>query len=546
MKRLSLFALSAYITLQPVLASAAFQAPQDLINSMRADGAPRSFTAEVHSTIGNEQSGNVYITAWINGAQEGTTLATGLVNTVATIDMSVPSFFVKARAKVAMRLVNKNIYVQLQSLDGNYNTALTSFAVYGLMKKWIQIPLSDYDISALEHVSNGDTNADDMMTMDRTPTKSGASYSVHFKRDFLKQLAATMDMQGVPNFHAIIQTNAKEQMLSTKVYAGLKFASANVVFTAAAKKISSMPTVIAPTNVITIDELHKQMGMMDALTSNPLDFMRTPSTESSSFDTTYPHPHEFGQSSSDSMMIEDSSSSIDQDLPSTPSASRAMVPTARVSPRTARNAAMAQEAARAESHTTSSNVAYPQVGDYTPASPADGLSMGKANAPVTIVEFGDYECPYCATFHTDTFQKIKARFIDTGKVRFVYRNFPLSFHVDANDAALTVECVRDESDALAWKVHDVIFNDLAAGKDPTPSHLQDILTSVGARVVDVQDCVGLGTKQSIIDQDKKDADTGGVSGTPSFWVLGSNGKAELIQGAYPFETFQKVLENMLK
>ncbi len=218
----------------------------------------------------------------------------------------------------------------------------------------------------------------------------------------------------------------------------------------------------------------------------------------------------------------------------------------RVSPRTLRKNYDVQEAARAEQHTTSSNVAYPQVGDFTPATTRTGLSMGKINAPITVVEFGDYECPYCATFHTDTFPKIKARFIDTGKVRFVYRNFPLSFHVDANDAALTVECVRDQSDALAWKVHDTILNDLAAGTDPTPEHLQAILKSVGAKVVDTQDCVGLGIKQPVIDQDKKDGETGGVSGTPSFWVLGPNNKAELVQGAYPFETFQKVFENMMK
>ena len=198
-------------------------------------------------------------------------------------------------------------------------------------------------------------------------------------------------------------------------------------------------------------------------------------------------------------------------------------------------------------HSSSSVSSYAPVGDYIPALPAGGLSMGESTAPVTIVEFSDYQCPFCARFYAETFSQIKKAYIDTGKVRFVFRNFPLSFHPDANGAALTVECTRDQSDTLAWKVHDAIFKSATLEADPTPSNLSIILANIaGLNAAQVQNCVNGGDKQALIDQDIADAVAGGVSGTPSFWILGRNGKAELMQGAMPYETFQKVLDGMLK
>src|SRR3989344_3594718 len=75
----------------------------------------------------------------------------------------------------------------------------------------------------------------------------------------------------------------------------------------------------------------------------------------------------------------------------------------------------------------------------------DDPALGKENAPVTIVEFSDFQCPFCSRFRTETFDQIKSQYIDTGKVRFVYRDFPLtSIHPQAQKAAEASECADEQ------------------------------------------------------------------------------------------------------
>lgn len=189
---------------------------------------------------------------------------------------------------------------------------------------------------------------------------------------------------------------------------------------------------------------------------------------------------------------------------------------------------------------------YAPIGDIIPALPAGGLSIGDQHAPVTIVEFGDYECPFCAQFQTDTFPTIKKRYVDAGRVRFVFRNYPLVFHSEAFPAAEAVECARDQSDALAWKLLDAIFALSNDGK-LTDNTLDIAIRSVDTlKAADVTACMHANQKESLIQQDVKDANAGGVNGTPSFWILGPNGKAELMQGAQEYESFRMVLDGMLK
>ncbi|HLC89152.1 MAG TPA: thioredoxin domain-containing protein, partial [Candidatus Nanoarchaeia archaeon] len=85
----------------------------------------------------------------------------------------------------------------------------------------------------------------------------------------------------------------------------------------------------------------------------------------------------------------------------------------------------------------------------------DDAVKGKEDAPVTIVEFSDYECPFCARFYTDTFGQLKAKYIDTGKVKFVYRDFPLSFHQNAQKAAEAAECAGEQN--KYYEMHNKLF-----------------------------------------------------------------------------------------
>src|SRR3989338_3231464 len=89
----------------------------------------------------------------------------------------------------------------------------------------------------------------------------------------------------------------------------------------------------------------------------------------------------------------------------------------------------------------------------------DGASLeylGSSDAPVTIIEFSDFQCPYCAKFHFETFSQIYEKYIKSGKVKFAYRHFPLSFHQNAQKAAEASECAREQE--KFWEYADKLFS----------------------------------------------------------------------------------------
>lgn len=188
---------------------------------------------------------------------------------------------------------------------------------------------------------------------------------------------------------------------------------------------------------------------------------------------------------------------------------------------------------------------YAKVGDYTPALPASGLSIGSVTAPVTIVEFIDYACPHCAGFETQIMPMLKSQYVNTGKVRFVVRNFPLSYHAAANVAAQAVECARRQKESFGWTLHDALLTVTAADNDLTQNDVYAAFQKLpGIDTEAMYYCIDTKATQARITQDEQDGVNGGVNGTPSFWVLGQHGKAELIQGAVSFATFQKVIAGM--
>lgn len=218
----------------------------------------------------------------------------------------------------------------------------------------------------------------------------------------------------------------------------------------------------------------------------------------------------------------------------------------RISPRTL-HAQYAAQVAQRLSKRGSSSATYAPVGDYTPALPAKGLSLGSTTAPVTIVEFLDYACPSCAQFDVQTLPQIKTRYIASNKVHFVVRNFPLSFHAAANTAAQAVECSRDQNENFGWQLHDALLAMTLKNGDLTQDDVYTAIQSVtGIDTEKMYYCIDTKAKQPVIDLDTQDAVNGGINGTPSFWVLGPKGKAELVQGSLPFVSFQKVIETMMK
>jgi protein-disulfide isomerase len=170
-------------------------------------------------------------------------------------------------------------------------------------------------------------------------------------------------------------------------------------------------------------------------------------------------------------------------------------------------------------------------------------AMGRDDAPVTMVEFTDLECPFCRTFHTGTFEQIKRDYIDTGKVRFVSRDFPLDFHANARPAALAVRCAGEQG--KFWEMrHGVTVSGNALSRDTYFA----LAKNLGLDITRFGACVGNEKYKAAVDQDVAAAAAAGVNGTPTF-VVGPTApdavEGQRIVGAVPYVVFETAFREAL-
>ena len=173
---------------------------------------------------------------------------------------------------------------------------------------------------------------------------------------------------------------------------------------------------------------------------------------------------------------------------------------------------------------------------------ADRPALGSENAPVTMVEFSDYQCPFCRRFATTVFQTIKRDYIDTGKVRYVFRDFPLSnIHPQALKAHESAHCAREQN--KYWEMHDLLFQDQ---KKLPSQEMAQFAEQVGLDVDTFKHCLDSGKYGPSIENDIADGSKAGVRGTPSF-VIGKSGDGKtitgtLVRGAQPLARFKQAIE----
>ncbi|MBI3232050.1 MAG: DsbA family protein [Candidatus Doudnabacteria bacterium] len=178
--------------------------------------------------------------------------------------------------------------------------------------------------------------------------------------------------------------------------------------------------------------------------------------------------------------------------------------------------------------------------------------MGSKNAPLTVIEFSDYECPFCKRSFNDVIPNLKKDYIDTGKVKFVYRDLPLSFHQNAHKEAQAAECARAQGgDSVYFKYHDQIFTKTTSnGTGIALDQLPVIAKDLGLNVSKFQQCLDSDKFKTEVDKDIADATAAGASGTPT-WFIGkstSNGTIDgtRIVGAQPYAAFKTVIDQQLK
>ena len=193
------------------------------------------------------------------------------------------------------------------------------------------------------------------------------------------------------------------------------------------------------------------------------------------------------------------------------------------------------------------NGAGGQGGPDTLTVGATGVAvLGAATAPVTIVEFTDYQCPFCAQHARTTFGSLRAEYVDSGRVRYVVRDLPLPMHPFAEPAARAARCVAQQDAGKYWRFHDAVFEAQPRLSDST---LVGIASGLGLDRGRFESCKASAAVAKLVRRDADEAAQVGLTGTPAF-VIGRavNGKVTgvVISGAFPLSNFRQAIEGALR
>ena len=177
--------------------------------------------------------------------------------------------------------------------------------------------------------------------------------------------------------------------------------------------------------------------------------------------------------------------------------------------------------------------ADPNTNRRVDVSTDDDPSIGPDNAPITIIEFSDYQCPYCQVWYQQVYQELLASYPD--KIRFVYRDLPLPMHPEAIPAAEAADCAGEQN--AYWKYHDVLFSQqYGLNRAAYERYAVDLGLDTKAFTA----CLDSNKYKSEVQADASDAARVGINGTPSFVVNG-----RILVGALPIADFKAVIDEEL-
>jgi len=170
-------------------------------------------------------------------------------------------------------------------------------------------------------------------------------------------------------------------------------------------------------------------------------------------------------------------------------------------------------------------------------------SLGRSDAPLTMLEFTDYQCPFCRRFQAETWPLLKKNYIDTGKLRFIVRDLPLQFHSAARPAAEAAHCAGEQG--KFWEMHHALLT----GDDPLVNGgIERRAKALGLDSERLQKCMKADRYESAIARNTATADALNIHGTPAF-VIGrmANGglEGQLVEGAQPYDEFDEALTQLL-
>ena len=179
----------------------------------------------------------------------------------------------------------------------------------------------------------------------------------------------------------------------------------------------------------------------------------------------------------------------------------------------------------------------------------DDPLRGDENAPINLIEFSDFGCPFCAKFHQSTLPLIEENYIKTGKVKFIYRDFPiLNLHPNAGIAAMSAECANDQG--MFWQYHDYLFENQNSWQklqsDDAADTFKQYAAELNLNTENFNSCLGSGKYANEVNNDLNDGRFYDVTGTPTFFVGNDKIGYTKVSGAQPYPVFERLFEEQLK
>ncbi len=170
--------------------------------------------------------------------------------------------------------------------------------------------------------------------------------------------------------------------------------------------------------------------------------------------------------------------------------------------------------------------------------------LGKKDAKLTIVEFSDFQCPFCKRYVDDAHKQIVKEYIDTGKANLYYRHFPLfSIHPNAQKAGEAAECANEQG--KFWEYHDLLFKDqdtwAPVQTTAATGGFTDLAGQLGLDTAQFSSCLDTNKYQKTVEEDGLAGSKAQVSGTPTFFINGHR-----LVGSQPFSEFKKLIDEQLK
>lgn len=170
--------------------------------------------------------------------------------------------------------------------------------------------------------------------------------------------------------------------------------------------------------------------------------------------------------------------------------------------------------------------------------------LGDENAPITLVEFGDYQCFFCNKFFHETENLIIKNYVESGKVKIIFKDFTI-IGPDSISAAQATHCANDQG--KYWEFHDELYNNWGGENNGWASkeQLKLFAVNVGLDSDKFDLCLDSNKYESYVSSSNNDARTLGLTGTPGFFVIGNDNQVTKIGGAQPFDVFQRIFDSEL-